>query len=494
MEAQEHTLYEQIAERTDGNVYIGVVGPVRTGKSTFIKRFMEQLVLPHIENVYRRERAKDELPQSGSGRTIMTSEPKFVPEEAVEITPDGKTKLSVRLIDSVGYMVEGAVGAEEDGKPRLVTTPWFPEEIPLTQAAELGTKKVMEDHSSVGLVMTTDGTITDIPREDYLQAEERAIRDMKATGKPFLVLVNSAEPEAEAAQSLCREISARFGVSCRAADCLTMSVEDILAILKELLLQFPVSEVWFELPGWVTALGQEHRIKTELYEALKACAAAMPKISDAAQAVAGLEELEQVESAGVRQADLGTGIVSCVLSFPEALFYEVLSEESGFPVRDDAGLMSLLEKLAAVRKEYDRISGALEQVKATGYGVVMPAPEEIRLEAPQIVRKNGGCAVRLRASAPSIHLMRADVQTELSPMVGDEKQSEELIHRLLGEYEQDPQKLWQSNLFGKSLCELVSEGLEAKLKKLPEDACVKLRQTLARILNENTGGLICILL
>jgi len=490
----EETLYEQIGRRTDGNIYLGVVGPVRTGKSTFIKRFMEQLVLPNIENVYQRERAKDELPQSGSGRTIMTSEPKFVPEEAVEILPDGKTKLSVRLIDSVGYMVDGAVGAEEDGQPRLVTTPWFPEEIPLTQAAELGTKKVMEDHSSVGLVMTTDGTITDIPRADYEKAEERAITDMKATGKPFTVLINSAEPDGEAAAGLRDAIRERYGVSCRVIDCLRMTVSDIQAVLRELLMQFPVTELWFYLPGWVNALEAGHRVKTALFDAMKKCASEVKTVSEAENALPALEELEEVQSAAVRQLDLGTGIVSCELLLPEGLFYEVLSGETGFPLDSDAGLLELLRQLAQIKREYDRVSGALEQVRATGYGIVMPTADQMHLEPPQIVRRNGSCAVRLHASAPSIHLMRADIETELSPVVGDEKQSEDLVSSLLSEYEDDPARLWDTNLFGKSLYELVSEGLNAKLKRMPEDAARKLRQTLTRILNENTGGLICILL
>jgi len=490
----ESTLYEQIAQRTDGNVYLGVVGPVRTGKSTFIKRFMEQLVLPNIENVYQRERAKDELPQSGSGRTIMTSEPKFVPEEAVEISPDGKTRLSVRLIDSVGYMVEGAAGAEEDGAPRMVTTPWLPEEIPLTQAAELGTKKVMEDHSSVGLLMTTDGTITDIPRGDYAQAEACAITDMKATGKPFAVLVNSDDPGSETAQALCASIREQYGVSCRTINCLTMTVADIQSVLRELLMQFPVTELRFYLPGWVTALPNDHAIKTALYEAMKDSAGKMTKLSDAEAAAAELGALEQVQDAKIKSVDLGNGAVSYTVSFPDSLFYEVLSEQTGVPVESDAELMELLSQLSATKKEYDKIAGALEQVRATGYGVVMPAAEEMKLEAPQIVRKNGSYAVRLRASAPSIHLMRADIETELSPIVGDEKQSEDLIRYLLSEYEDDTEKLWQTNLFGKSLYELVSDGLNTKIKNLPEDACRKLKLTLTRILNENTGGLICIIL
>ena len=491
---EERTIYEQIAERTDGGVYIGVVGPVRTGKSTFIKRFMEQLVLPNIENVYRRERAKDELPQSGSGKTIMTAEPKFVPEEAVEITPDGRSRLSVRLIDTVGYMVRGAIGADEDGKPRMVTTPWFDHEIPMLEAAELGTKKVMEDHSSIGIVMTTDGTITDIAREDYVEAEQRAIQDMKATGKPFLVLVNSEEPNGEVAQALCEALRAQYGVSVICVNCLTMTVQEITSVLTGLLYEFPVTELRFFLPGWVTALPAEHPLKAALYEAMRRNAEHITKLSEAEPEMRRLLELEQVEDFMVRSVDLGAGVMSCTLSFPEKLFYSVLSEKSGFTVENDAELMTLLESLAAAKKEYDKVSSALEQVRATGYGIVMPTAEEMHLEVPQIVRKNGSYAVRLQASAPSIHMIRADIHTEISPMVGDEKQSEELIHYLLGEYEGNTEKLWESNIFGKSLFELVNEGLGAKLKRMPEEARLKFKDTLTRIINESSGGLICIIL
>lgn len=491
---EERTIYEQISRRTDGNVYIGVVGPVRTGKSTFIKRFMEQLVLPNIENVFRRERATDELPQSGSGKTIMTAEPKFVPEEAVEICPDGKSRLSVRLIDTVGYMVAGAIGADEDGQPRMVTTPWLPEQIPLTQAAELGTKKVMDDHSSIGIVMTTDGTITDIPREDYAEAEARAITDMRATGKPFIVIVNSENPDGEAAQALKTELAQRYGVSVTTANCLSMSAETLQSILQQLLYEFPVTELRFFLPSWVTTLPDDYPVKASLYQAMLSDLSGVEKIREAESAAQKLAELEQVERFEVTDIDLGTGTISCTLSLPQTLFYQALSEESGFTITGDGELLTLLQTLAEVKRSYDKVADALDQVRATGYGIVMPTSEEMRLEVPQIVKKNGSYAVRLRASAPSIHMMRADIQTEVSPMVGDERQSEDLINYLLSEYENDTEKLWQSNLFGKSLFDLVNDGMSAKLKRIPEDACMKLKDTLTRILNESSGGLICIIL
>lgn len=487
-------IYEEIGRRTDGNIYLAVAGPVRTGKSTFVKRFMEELVIPAIDNVYHRERARDELPQSGSGRTITTSEPKFIPETAVEIQPDGATKLRVRLIDSVGYMVNGAVGAEEDGQPRMVTTPWYDHEIPLTEAAEKGTKKVMEDHCTIGLIVTTDGSITDIPREDYIDAERRSITDMQKTGKPFLVLLNSAHPEAPETKELAAELSAQYGVTVYPVSCLALSQEDVLEILGRLLYEFPVQELQFFLPGWVTALPEEHPVKAGLYQALKEMARQAEKLRQAQAVFSQTPPDTQVESIQVRTIDPGSGVVSMALLFPEQLFYQVLSQQSGVEISGDGELMQLLSELTNAKREYDRVAGALEQVKATGYGIVMPTTEEMKLEKPEIVRKNGSYGVKLKASAPSIHMLRADITTDLSPMVGGEKQSEDLVNYLLAEYEGDTEKLWESNIFGKSLFELVNEGLNTKLSKMPEDARMKLRDTVQRIINEGSGGLICIIL
>lgn len=488
------SIYEEIGRRTDGNIYLAVAGPVRTGKSTFVKRFMEELVIPAIDNVYHRERARDELPQSGSGRTITTSEPKFIPETAVEIQPDGATKLWVRLIDSVGYMVTGAVGAEEDGQPRMVTTPWYDHEIPLTEAAEKGTKKVMEDHCTIGLIVTTDGSVTDIPREDYLDAERRSITDMQKTGKPFLVLLNSTHPEAPETKELARELSNQYGVTVYPVSCLSLSQEDILEILGRLLYEFPVQELDFFLPGWVTALPEEHPVKAGLYQALKDMARQAEKLRQAQSVFSQTPPDTQVEQIQMRSIDPGSGIVSMALLFPEQLFYQVLSQQSGVDIPDDGALMQLLSELTEAKREYDRVAGALEQVKATGYGIVMPTTEEMKLEKPEIVRKNGSYGVKLKASAPSIHMLRADITTDLSPMVGGEKQSEDLVNYLLAEYEGDTEKLWESNIFGKSLFELVNEGLNTKLAKMPEDARMKLRDTVQRIINEGSGGLICIIL
>jgi len=488
-----NSIYQDMAERTDGSVYIAVVGPVRTGKSTFIKRMMEKVVLPNIANGYKRDRARDELPQSGSGKTIMTAEPKFVPEEAVEISPDGTASLAVRMIDSVGYMIPGAVGATEEGEPRMVTTPWSDQPLPMTEAAELGTRKVMEEHCSVGIVVTTDGSVTDIPREDYAEAEARSIRDMQQTGKPFVVLVNSVEPAGAAAQALQRQIAEDYQVGCLAVDCMALEEQGFAEILTELLRSFPVAEYRIWLPHWVERLEGDHELKKALYQRIRESAAGAETLREAGQVVQEIGTLDCVQDYHIPRIDLGCGAVHCVLDFPESLFYQILSEKSGFPVADDGDLMTLLQSLAAVKREYDQVASALEEVRATGYGIVMPTPDQMHLEVPEIVHKGSSYGVRLRASAPSIHMMRADIQAEVSPMVGDEKQSQDLLQYLMGEYEGDTEKLWESNIFGKSVFELVNEGLTGKMRRMPESTRQKLRDTLCRMLNEGCTGLICLM-
>ena len=485
------TIYQDIATRTGGNVYIGVVGPVRTGKSTLVKRIMEELVIPGIDDPHRRERARDELPQSGSGRTIMTSEPKFVPEEAVEVSPDGKTKLRLRMIDSVGYMVDGAVGAEEDGTPRMVTTPWYDHEIPMTQAAELGTKKVMDGHCSIGLVVTTDGSITDIPREAYADAEQRAIRDMQATGKPFLVVINSRQPGGESAAAVRTQLERQFGIQPVIADCQALDVQGIGNLLRALLYTFPMTELRIHLPRWMDALEESHPVKAELYRALLEKADSVRNLGQAGDVLASLGELEQVQSFSLQEVNLAEGTVSCIILFPETLFYEILSSRAGMTIENDGQLLSLLTELSGMKAEYDKIASALSSVKATGYGVVMPTAEEMKLETPELVRKGGAFGVKLKAGAPSIHMVRVDIDTEISPMVGDEKQSRDLIAYLSGE---EPEKLWESNIFGKSVYDLIREGLTAKLLGMPEDVRGKFRGTLSRIVNEGATGLICLIL
>ncbi len=483
------TIYQNIATRTAGDIYIGVVGPVRTGKSTFIKRFMETQVIPNIENVYRRERARDELPQSGSGRTIMTAEPKFVPEEAAQIQLEGGAAFSVRLIDCVGYMVRGAIGQYEDDAPRMVTTPWYDHEIPMTEAAEIGTRKVIAEHSTIGVVITTDGTISDIPREDYLEAEERVIRELQELGKPFIVLLNSADPKGERAGAIARDITSRYEVNCMAVNCLELDEDAVGEILKAVLYEFPMQELDLFLPPWVDALPADHPIKAGLYEAVRQGTDQLHHIREINGVIASLGECENISEAKITSIDLGTGIAAATLVLPRELFYHTLSEQSGFSVADDGDLMSLLTRLAAVKAEYDKVAGALKDVRETGYGI-----DELKLEEPEIMKQGGRYGVRLKASAPSIHMIRADIETAVSPIVGNEKQSEDMVNYLLQEFEGDTSKIWQSNIFGRSFHELVSEDLQAKLKRMPDDARKKLQETLTRIINEGSGGLICIIL
>lgn len=487
-------LYEDMRRRTGGNVYVGITGPVRVGKSTLVKRMMEELVLPNIGDEYARERARDELPQCGSGKTIMTAEPKFVPEEAVEITPDGQTRLSIRLIDSVGYMIPGAIGATENGEPRMVTTPWFDHEIPLTEAAELGTRKVMEDHCTVGLVVTTDGSVTDIPREDYAAAEKRAILDMQATGKPFLVLLNTTAPDTPETEALVRQIEADSGATVLAADLLTLGRGEIGRILSELLGQFPPECLEFSFPSWFDVLESGHPCKRELYRAIRSAAEDVDRVCRSGRMTEALEALNTVSRCAVAEIDLGTGTVRYSVSLPETLFYEILSQRSGVQMENDGDLLRTLSRYAEIRTAYERLRAAMEQVESTGYGIVVPEQAELTLQTPELIKKGGAWGVRLRANAPSIHLLRADLAAELSPIVGSEDQAKELVQRLSAAGEDGTGSVWESNLFGKSLYELVNERMNVKLTGLPEDARMKLRRALERIVNEGANGLICLVL
>ncbi len=403
---EERNIYDDIALRTGGDIYIGVVGPVRTGKSTFIKRFMETLVIPNIENVYRRERARDELPQSGSGRTIMTAEPKFVPEEAVAVSIDGGAALQVRLIDCVGYLVDGAVGHQEGELSRMVTTPWFDQEIPMAEAAEIGTRKVIAEHSTIGIVITTDGTVTDIPREDYLEAEERVISELKEQGKPFLVVLNSESPNSDRAKAIRTDIAQRYGVTCVALNCLMLEEGDVSDILKQVLYEFPVKELDLFLPPWVDALPQEHPIKTAIYDSIRQGAANLHRIRDVEVAVQGFLSCEAVSGGAVQSMNLGTGIARAVLDLPRGLFYQTISQQSGFEIGDDGDLMGLLTQLAQIKTSYDKVADALQEVEETGYGIVIPTIDSLKLEEPEIVKQGGRYGVRLKASAPSIHIGR----------------------------------------------------------------------------------------
>ncbi len=487
-------LFHDIANRTDGDIYIGIVGPVRTGKSTFIKRFMESSVIPNIENIYRKERARDELPQSGSGRTVMTVEPKFVPEEAVSIKIDGGAEVSVRLVDCVGYMVEGVSGATADGEERMVTTPWFDHPVTMAEAAEVGTRKVIGEHSTIGLVITTDGTITDLDREVYRPAEARVINELREIGKPFLVVVNSADPTGSAAVSTCREIYDDYGVTAVAVDCLTLDSTEVERLLGEVLYEFPLDEVGVFLPKWVESLPADNEISRSIITALTAVGREMSKLADVRREMPKLADCSVVSRVSIDAITPATGAATVTVELPRALFYTTVAEISGFEIRDDGDLVSLLARMRSVCAEYSRLESALAEVRETGYGIVLPTIDEMTLEQPKLLREGGHYGVSLRASAPSIHLIRADIEAEVSPIVGTEKQSEELVESLLSEFREDPEKLWQTDIFGKSMHELVGDGLASKLRHMPDDAREKLRTTLERIINEGSGGLICIIL
>ncbi len=488
------SIYNSIATRTGGDIYIGVVGPVRTGKSTFIKRFMDVLVLPNLEENATKERARDELPQSSSGRTIMTTEPKFIPENAAELQIDGSTKFSVRLIDCVGYIVPAAIGYIENNQPRMVKTPWFEKEIPFNMAAEMGTKKVITEHSTIGLVVTTDGTVGDIERGEYAEAEERVINELKEIEKPFVVLLNSRNPESIQCIELAAELKEKYGVSVMPVNCQTLTKKELEDILSAVLYEFPIKEMQIDFPMWITALEKAHPLRQELIGSIRKNAGLIKKVRDAKAFTASISESDSVNSCSVREADLSTGCVTVEIATPQKLFYNVLREKTGIEIENEQQLMNKIVELQRVKKDYERFDAALKEVEATGYGIVMPTMQELSLEEPEIMKQGGRYGVRLKASAPSIHMLKANITTEVAPIVGSESQSEELIMYLLKEFEEDPSKIWQSNIFGKTLDSLVNEGLHNKLYKMPADARMKLQETLERVINEGCSGLICIIL
>ena len=491
---QSYNLYKDISERTGGDIYIGVVGPVRTGKSTFIKRFMDMLVLPNLDDTHEKERLVDELPQSSAGKTIMTTQPKFVPNEAVTIQINDEAEMKVRMVDCVGYMVDGAMGHLEDDAPRMVTTPWFDHDIPFEEAAETGTKKVITEHSTIGIVMTTDGSITEIPRSSYIQAEERVIRELSELGKPFIIILNSANPQNEDTVTLRNAMEEKYKVPVVLMDIMRLSENDINAMLESLLYEFPIKEININMPGWARALSPDHWLMEEVLTGVSGSMGSLEKVRDYHGLVETMKQLDDVKDASVTSILLGEGSIRIWMDFPEPLFYKILGDECGYPIDDDYHLVSIVKDLVGAKKEYDRLAAALKSVKETGYGLVAPSVEEMSLEEPEMVKQGSRFGVRLKASAPSLHLIRVDIETEVSPIVGTEKQSEELVKYLLSEFENDPAKIWNTDIFGKSLHELVKEGLSGKLTHMPEDARIKIQETLQRIINEGSGGLICILL
>ncbi|HBM81346.1 MAG: stage IV sporulation protein A [Clostridiales bacterium] len=491
---EEFDLYKDIAERTQGDIYIGVVGPVRTGKSTFIKRFMDLLVIPNIENDYKKERAKDELPQSAAGKTIMTTEPKFVPNEAVEIEVKENAKLRVRMVDCVGYLVKGALGYLEGDTPRMVTTPWYDYQIPFEQAAEIGTRKVINDHSTIGIVVTTDGSITEIPRENYIEAEERVIKELKNINKPFIMILNTTHPYDPDTINLKRDLEEKYNVPVQIMDVMQMRNEDINNTLEKVLFEFPVKEINIDLPEWVDSLDSSHWLKKDFIDAIKNAAKDIFKLRDIKSTVDKFNEYDFIGEVSISDMKLGNGTANINMKTKDGLFYQVLGEFSGYKIESESQLLSLMKDLSFAKKEYDKVSKALKDVRETGYGLVPPQLEELHLEEPEIVKQGGRFGVKLRASAPSLHMIRADIETEVSPIVGTERQGEELVKSLLEQFENDPGKLWQTNMFGKTLEELVKEGLQNKLYRMPEDVQSKIQRTLQKIINEGSGGLICIIL
>lgn len=487
-------LYQDIAKRTDGDIYVGVVGPVRTGKSTFIKKFMDLLVIPNIDNEYKKERAKDELPQSAGGKTIMTTEPKFVPNEAIEITLDNNLKFKTRLVDCVGYLVDNAIGYLEDDMPRMVKTPWSEEEIPFETAAEIGTKKVIDEHSTIGILVTTDGTITDIPREDYIKAEERVVSELKALNKPFIIILNSQEPNSSYTQELSNKLSEKYGTTVIPTNCEYLSLEDINNMFSKVLYEFPVDQVKIKFPRWIDGLNCEHPLKSQLYSEIQNAFANINVLKDVSSCVDTIKQTEIISKTSIEDMQLGSGTVNIEINLKEELFYNVLSEITGVEVSNEGDLFGIISELSSTKKQYDKIACALDDVNRKGYGIVTPTIDELILEEPEMIKQGSRFGVKLKATAPSIHLIKTNVETEVSPIVGSEKQSEELVNYLLSGFESDPKQIWESNIFGKSLHELINEGLQTKLAKMPEDAQVKLQETLERIVNEGSGGLICIIL
>lgn len=490
---QQRNIYEDISKRTGGDIYIGVVGPVRTGKSTFTKRFMDSLVIPNIRDDYQRERAKDELPQSAGGRTIMTTEPKFIPEQAAEISLGDNVNLKVRLIDCVGYVVEDALGYMEEEIPRMVKTPWFDTEVPFEKAAEFGTRKVIEDHSTIGLVITTDGTITDIGRSEYIDAEKRVVDELKDLGKPFIILLNTIDPTDAGALELSARMSAEYQVPVIPTSCAELDENEIKRILAQILFEFPIREIKVDIPSWIVSLDYDHPIKMSVFKDIKETVSKIEKIRQV-QEISDLIKNEYISSTRLTGLDLGRGEAKLKIEISSKLFFKVLSEQTGLDLPDERALLARFSEMSRKQQKFDRIAKAYDDVMESGYGIVMPTMEELSLEEPKIIKQSGKYGVKLKATAPSVHLMRVETAAEVTPIVGSEQQSEELVKFLLSEFEEDPVKIWQSDIFGKSVHELVSEGLNNKLYRMPQDARKKLAETVEKIINDGCNGLICIIL
>ncbi len=487
-------IFKDIAERTGGDIYLGVVGAVRTGKSTFIKKFMELVVLPNIENDAERARAQDELPQSGAGRQIMTTEPKFVPNNAVSVSVDDGLDVNIRVVDCVGYAVQGAKGFEDENGPRMVHTPWYDEPIPFQEAAEIGTRKVIQEHSTLGIVVTTDGSIGDLTRYDYLQAEERVVEELKEVGKPFIMIINSSHPQHPETQALRNELSEKYDIPVLAQSVENMTEQDINVVLREALYEFPVLEVNVNLPSWVMVLREDHWLRESYEEAVKTTVKDIRRLRDVDRVVGNFDEFDFIENAQLAGIEMGRGIAEIDLYAPDDLYDQVLKEVVGVEIRGKDHLLQLMQEFSEAKREYDQVAEALKMVKQTGYGIAAPAITDMSLDEPEIIRQGSRFGVRLKAVAPSIHMIKVDVESEFAPIIGTEKQSEELVRYLMQDFEDDPLSIWNSDIFGRSLNSIVREGISAKLSLMPENARYKLKETLERIINEGSGGLIAIIL
>lgn len=487
-------LFKDIAERTGGDIYIGVVGAVRTGKSTFIKRFMESVVLPSITHDAERARAQDELPQSAAGRTIMTTEPKFVPNQAVKVQVDEGLEVNVRLVDCVGYTVPGAKGYEDENGPRMINTPWYEEPIPFHEAAEIGTRKVIQEHSTIGVVITTDGTIGEIPRDDYVEAEERVVNELKEVGKPFIIIINSTRPHQHETELLRQELQEKYDIPVLAMSIENMREADVYNVLREALYEFPVLEVNVNLPSWVMVLKEDHWLRQSYQEAVKDTVQDIKRLRDVDRVVQSFTEYDFIENAGLAGMEMGQGVAEIDLHAPDELYDQVLKEIVGVEIRGKDHLLELMQDFAHAKREYDQIADALTMVKQTGYGIAAPTIQDMSLDEPEIIRQGSRFGVRLKAVAPSIHMIKVDVESEFAPIIGTEKQSEELVRYLMQDFEDDPLSIWNSDIFGRNLNSIVREGIQAKLALMPENARYKLKETLERIINEGSGGLIAIIL
>lgn len=491
---EKYQLYEDIKTRTNGDIYVGVVGPVRVGKSTFISEFMKKLVIPNIENKNVRERAIDELPQSADGKTVMTTQPRFVPNEAVKISVADKVNLKVRMIDCVGYLVSGAMGTTENDKPRLVKTPWSEDEMTFEKAAEIGTKKVIEEHSTIGIMLTTDGSVTDLERANYIEAEEKVVAEMKACQKPFVIVLNCKNPNNAESKKLAQNLSEKYQAQVVALNVAEMKEVDVDKIFEKILMEFPIKSIKVSMPKWLQALSFANSIISEIVSEVKTFAEGMKKVGDAKKDTVVFTESESFDPITFSNVEMGEGVIRFSVIPKENLFYKVLSAECGFAINDDYELVSYIKSLAIAKVEYDKLKNALDEVEQTGYGIVVPRKDEYTLEQPEIVKQGNRYGVKIKASAPSLHIIKVDVETEVTPLVGSESQSQDLVAYLSEKFESDPEGIWETNLLGKSLSSLVDDNISAKIVMMPADAQRKMKKTLGRIINEGKGGVLCILL